>query len=129
MRSTVRTSGAPLPVGAYSQGVIAGNLLFTAGQIGMDPEGGRLEEGVRKQTARALANVIEILEAAGTGPDRIVKMNLYITDMADFAVVNEVYSDLMDEPFPARSVVEVSALPLGALVEIEAVAQIKEVHQ
>lgn len=129
MRKAVSTPFAPTPVGAYSQAVAAGNLLFTAGQIGLDPASGELVPGAGGQARRALENIRAILEEAGAGLDRAVKLNIYITDMSYYAVVNEVFSELMNEPWPARSVVEVSALPKGALVEIEAVAQLKEDHQ
>ncbi len=122
MRRTVRTVGAPLPVGAYSQAVISGDLVFTAGQIGIDPSTGALEEGLSAQTARALSNVREILREAGTDMDGVVKLNLYITDMSEFDLVNRIYSSFFEEPYPARSIVQAAALPLGALIEIEAVA-------
>ncbi|OPL19970.1 MAG: hypothetical protein AVO35_00495 [Candidatus Aegiribacteria sp. MLS_C] len=129
MRKVVISSGAPRPIGAYSQAVVAGGMLYTAGQIGIDPASGELVPGAGAQTRRAMENIRSILEEAGTGLDLAVKVSIYITDMSDFAVVNEVFSELMEEPWPARSVVEVSALPKGALVEIEAVAQIKEDHR
>jgi 2-iminobutanoate/2-iminopropanoate deaminase len=124
MRRTVRTVGAPLPMGAYSQAVISGDLVFTAGQIGIDPSTGVLEEGLSAQTARALSNVREILREAGTDMDGVVKLNLYITDISEFDLVNRIYSDFFEEPYPARSIVQAAALPLGALIEIEAVAVI-----
>ncbi|MBN2586454.1 MAG: RidA family protein [Candidatus Fermentibacteraceae bacterium] len=126
MRRTVRTVGAPLPVGAYSQAVISGDLVFTAGQIGIDPSTGMLEDGLSAQTARALSNVREILREAGTDMDGVLKLNLYITDMSDFDLVNRIYSSSFEEPYPARSIVQAAALPLGALIEIEAVAVIHE---
>jgi 2-iminobutanoate/2-iminopropanoate deaminase len=125
MRRTVRTENAPLPVGAYSQAVLSGGLVFTAGQIGLDPSSGLLEEGLEAQTERALDNLRAVLEAAGSGLDWVVRMNLYITDMAEFDLVNRIYSGRFEEPYPARSIIQASALPLGALVEIEAVASVK----
>jgi 2-iminobutanoate/2-iminopropanoate deaminase len=125
MRRIVRTDRAPLPVGAYSQAVIAGGLVFTAGQLGIDPDTGTLEEGIEAQTERALDNVGHILRAAGSDSDWVVRMNLYITDMSEFDLVNRIYSSRFEEPYPARSIVQAAALPLGALIEIEAVASIK----
>lgn len=125
MRRIVRTGRAPLPVGAYSQAVMAGGLVFTAGQLGIDPQTGILEEGIEAQTERALDNVEHILRAAGSDSDWVVRMNLYITDMSEFDLVNRIYSSRFEEPYPARSIVQAAALPLGALIEIEAVASIK----
>jgi 2-iminobutanoate/2-iminopropanoate deaminase len=124
MRHIVKTDEAPLPVGAYSQGVMVSGLIFTAGQIGLDPRTGKIAGDLEKQTEMALSNIQAVLEAAGSGMDWVVKMNLYITDMSDFETVNRIYSGRFRSPYPARSVVEVSGLPLGALVEIEAVAKI-----
>lgn len=125
LRRAVRTSRAPQPVGAYSQAVTSVNLVFTAGQIGISPETGLMAVGIEEQTRQALSNLEEILMEAGTGLDGIIKVNLYITDMSDFGLVNAVYSSRLREPFPARSLVEVSRLPLDALIEIEAVATIR----
>jgi len=125
MRKTVRTERAPMPAGAYSQAVISGRLVFTAGQIGIDPGKGTLATGARAQTAQALENIANVLREAGSGLDWVIRMNLYITDMADFEVINGVYSSVFSEPYPARSVVEVAALPLGAVIEMEAVAEVE----
>ncbi len=124
MRKIVETDEAPLPVGAYSQGVLASGMVFTAGQIGIDPLTGKLAGDIEKQTERALSNLQAVLEAAGSGMDWVVKMNLYITDMSDFQTVNRIYSQRFQRPYPARSVIQVSGLPLGALVEMEAVAAV-----
>ena len=118
----VFTPKAPKPVGPYSQGVKAGNLVFVSGQLGIDPETGELAEGLRAQAERALLNLREVLLAAGGDLGNVVKTTVYITDMSQFGLFNEIYSRLFPEPHPARSVVEVSALPLGALVEVEAIA-------
>ncbi len=123
---TVQTPKAPLPVGPYSQAVISKGFIFTAGQIGINPETGKLEEGIAAQTVKALNNIEAILVDAGSGMDSIIRTNLYLTDISDLAIVNDIYSRRFVAPFPARSVMAVSMLPLGALVEIETVAALKE---
>ena len=117
---------SPLPVGPYSQAVISKGFIFTAGQIGIDPEDGKLEEGIEAQTVQALNNLEAILLDAGSDMDSVVKINLYLADISDSAIVNDIYSRRFMAPFPARSAVAVSKLPLGALVEIEAIAALKE---
>lgn len=121
-RSIVTTDGAPGAIGPYSQAVRAGDLVFTAGQIGADPESGALEDGVAAQAERSLANLRAVLAAAGTGFERLVKVSIFLADMGDFDAVNEVYMATIPEPYPARSTVAVRALPKGALVEIEMIA-------
>jgi 2-iminobutanoate/2-iminopropanoate deaminase len=95
--------------------------VFTAGQIGLDPTTGKLVEGVENQTRQVLANLQAILEAAGSGPDRVVKTTIFLADMADFARVNTIYAETFGVDAPARSTVQAAALPLGALIEIEAI--------
>lgn len=119
---TIRTDKAPSPTGAYSQAAQAAGLVFTAGQIGLDPETGKLQEGIEAQTRQALKNVDAVLCVTGDGLDDAVKLTLYITDMSDYHTVDRVCSTVLKKPWPARSAVEVSSLPGGALVEIEAVA-------
>lgn len=121
-RTEVATNAAPGAIGPYSQGIRAGELVFTAGQIGIDPQGGELLDGVAAQAERALRNLAAILDAAGTTLERVVKTTIFLADMADFAAVNEVYARHFSPPYPARSTVAVRALPKGALVEIEAIA-------
>jgi 2-iminobutanoate/2-iminopropanoate deaminase len=117
------TEKAPAAIGPYSQGVIAGNLLFTAGQIALDPATGQLVAGdVTAQAERVLANLTAVLESAGTGWPNVVKTTVYLMDMADFPRVNEVYGRMIGDARPARSTVQVSGLPRGVLVEIDAVA-------
>lgn len=122
MRTQVQTNAAPAAIGPYSQAIRAGEFVFTAGQTGIDSGSGELAEGIRAQTERALRNLSAILDAAGTGLERVTKATIFLSDMADFAVVNEVYAGHFSPPYPARSTVAVAALPKGALVEIEAVA-------
>lgn len=122
----VRSDDAPEPVGAYSQAVESGGLLFMSGQIGLDPVSGQLVEGLEGQARRALSNLRAVLSAAGSCMQDVVKVTIYLTDMADFAKVNGIYADFFAPPYPARAVVEVSALPKGAVVEIEAIAIAEE---
>lgn len=117
----VESPRAPAPVGAYSQAVRHGGLVFVSGQLGMDTEG-RLAEGPAAQASLALDNLEAVLSAAGLGLDSVLKVTVYLADMEDFGKVNEVYAGRFGQPYPARAAVEVSALPRGALVEIEAVA-------
>ena len=117
------TEDAPAAIGPYSQGVTTGNLLFTAGQIALDPATGQLVQGdVTAQTERVLRNLTAVLESAGTGWPNVVKTTVYLMDMADFPRVNEVYGRMIGDARPARSTVQVSGLPRGVLVEIDAVA-------
>jgi 2-iminobutanoate/2-iminopropanoate deaminase len=121
-REPIRAEGAPAAAGAYSQAIRAGDLVFTAGQLGIDPVTGQLREGIAAQAEQALRNVAAILEAGESGLDRLVKVTVYLADIGDWPVLNEVYTRLVPEPFPARSAFAVRDLPLGGLVEIEAVA-------
>ena len=121
-REPIHSVAAPTAVGPYSQAVRAGDHVFTAGQVGVDPATGALADGVAAQAERALQNLAAILEAAGTRLDRVVKATIFLIDMADFAAVNQVYSAVFSAPYPARSTIAVRGLPLGALVEIECIA-------
>ncbi len=126
MKKIVKTNQAPAPVGPYNQAVVAGNFVFTAGQIAIDPVSGRLEENdVRKQTRRVIRNLQAVLEAAGSDLSRVVKTTVFLKDMNDFAAMNEVYAEFFTEDAPARSAVEVARLPKDVLVEIECVALLK----
>ena len=119
----VHTDGAPEASGPYSQAIIVGNLVFTAGQTPLDPATMKLVEGdVAAQTARALDNIRAVLEAAGTSLDNVVKTTVFLKDMNDFPAMNEVYARYFGDHRPARSTVEVARLPMDARVEIEAIA-------
>lgn len=122
VRAEVHTSAAPAAIGPYSQGVRAGGFVFTSGQIGADPSDGAMVDGVAAQADRALRNLAAVLAEAGSSLERVVKTTIFLTDMNDFATVNEVYARHLSAPFPARSTIAVKALPKGALVEIEMVA-------
>ncbi len=121
-REIIRTNSAPAPIGPYSQGVKAGQLVFTAGQVGIDPATGKLVEGLEAQARRVMANLAAILAEAGSSMDHIVKTTIFLTDMGHFAAVNAIYAAAFTGAPPARTTVAVSSLPAGALVEIEAVA-------
>lgn len=113
--------------GHYSPGVAAGGMLYVSGQLPIDPETGKIAEGgIREQTLQALANVGRVLAAAGLGRENVVMCHVYIPDMADWDAVNEVYAEFFGSHKPARAVVPTRALHHGALVEIEAVAEMKE---
>ena len=122
LREIIATERAPAAVGPYSQAVRVGNLVFTAGQIGIDPVLGQLRTGIAAQTRQALTNLQAVLEAAGSSLNQVVKTTIFLQDMADFATVNHIYGSSFTAAPPARSTVQVAALPLGALVEIEAIA-------
>ena len=119
---TIHTDHAPAAVGPYSQAVRAENLLITSGQLGLDPSTGVLPEGVEKQTRQSLENIGAILAGAGFSRTDVVKTTVFIRNMDDFARVNEIYASFFGEHKPARSCVEVSALPKNGLVEIEVIA-------
>lgn len=126
VRAEVHTSAAPAAIGPYSQGVRASGFVFTSGQIGADPSDGAIVDGVAAQADRALRNLAAVLAEAGSSLERVVKTTIFLTDMNDFAAVNEVYARHLSAPFPARSTIAVKALPKGALVEIEMVALLPE---
>jgi 2-iminobutanoate/2-iminopropanoate deaminase len=123
MTEVIKTDQAPAAQGPYSQGICAGGLVFTAGQAGLDPATGKLVGGgIVAETRRALTNLKGIVEAAGSSMDKAVKVTVYLQNVSDFAAMNAVYADFFGAMPPARSTVEVAALPLGALVEIDVVA-------
>jgi 2-iminobutanoate/2-iminopropanoate deaminase len=120
----LHTDQAPAAIGPYSQGIVAGGFLFTAGQIAIDPATGQVVAGdVVAQTHRVIANLEAILSAAGCSWQDVVKTTVYLHDMADFPRINEVYAKALGEARPARSTVQVSALPRGVLIEIDAIAK------
>jgi 2-iminobutanoate/2-iminopropanoate deaminase len=121
-RERIHSDAAPQALGPYSQGILAGDLIFTAGQLGGDPRTGELANGIEAQTLQALSNIASVLDAAGAGWADVVKTTVFLADMADFAAFNAVYAEVVEEPFPARSTVAAAALPKGALVEIDAIA-------
>ncbi|MBQ6060451.1 MAG: RidA family protein [Clostridia bacterium] len=118
----VHTEKAPAAVGPYSQAIRTGNLLLTSGQLGLDPETGALPEGIAAQAEQSLANIDAILAEAGFAKTDVVKTTVFIRNMGDFGIVNEIYARYFGDHKPARSCVEVSSLPKGGLVEIEVIA-------
>ncbi|MDE1853611.1 MAG: Rid family detoxifying hydrolase [Thaumarchaeota archaeon] len=121
MKEAVSSKSAPAPIGPYSQAVDAG-AVYCSGQVGVNPETGDLEEGIVAQTRRAVSNLEGVLAAAGLGLDNVVKTTVFMADLKEYAQMNEEYSKHFSAPYPARSTVQVSALPKGARVEIDAVA-------
>lgn len=122
-RHIIHTSNAPAAIGPYSQAVKLGGLVFTSGQIGLTPSGD-LVEGIEAQAKQAFTNLSEILREAGGSMSSVVKFTLFLTDLSDFATVNGIMQQFVQEPFPARSTVGVASLPKGALFEVEAIAQV-----
>jgi len=123
MKKIITTPKAPAPVGPYNQAIVSGNLIFTAGQIALDPETGKLvENDIRLQTQRVLENLKAVLEAAGADLSQVLKTTVFLKNMDDFTAMNEVYAQYFKENSPARSAVEVARLPKDVLVEIECIA-------
>ena len=123
--NVISTKQAPAAIGPYSQAIRVGNLLYTSGQIPIDPATGTfVEGGIKEQTRQSLTNVKAILEEAGAKMSDVVKTTVFMADMQDFADMNAVYAEFFTEPYPARSAVAVKTLPKGALVEIEVVAEV-----
>ena len=121
----ISTTKAPAAIGPYSQAIQVGNLVYTSGQIPIDPATGNfVEGGIKEQTRQSLTNVRAVLEEAGLTMANVVKTTVFMADMNDFADMNAVYADYFSEPYPARSAVAVKTLPKGALLEIEVVAEI-----
>ena len=125
-RKVISTSQAPAAIGPYSQAIRAGKFLFASGQLGLDPTTGNLQEGIEAQTRQALANLQAVLAEAGGGVENVVKTTIFLADMAHFATVNNLYAQVFQTEPPARSTVQVAALPKGGLVEIEIVALLDE---
>lgn len=124
-KEIIHTDQAPAAIGPYAQAIRVGNLIYTAGQGGLDPATGKLAEGVEAQAEQTMKNLAAVLEAAGSSFDQVVKTTIFLRYIKDFAAVNEVYASFFEEGnFPARSTVAAAALPMGALVEIEMVAEV-----
>jgi 2-iminobutanoate/2-iminopropanoate deaminase len=123
VKRSITGAGVPAAIGPYSPAIAAGDELYCSGQLGLDPETGALADGVAAQAEQAIANLGALLTAAGFGFADIVKTTIFLVDLADFATVNEIYGRALSQPYPARSTIQVAALPKGGLVEIEAIAK------
>jgi len=124
MRNIIKTNKAPAAIGTYSQAVESNGILFTSGQVGIDPETSEMVEGgVADQAIRVLKNIYAILSESGLDKTSIIKLNVFLKDLDDFSIVNDTFKEFFgDNEFPARTTVEVSELPLGALIEIDCIA-------
>ena len=121
-RVAVKTEHAPAALGPYSQAIQANGMVFLSGQLGLVPETGKLPEGIEEQTRQVMQNLAAVLQAAGSDMGRVVKTTIFLANMSDFSTVNAIYGQAFTDAPPARSTVEVAALPLGGLVEIKAIA-------
>ncbi|QIV96317.1 2-iminobutanoate/2-iminopropanoate deaminase [Allofrancisella inopinata] len=120
----INTVNAPQAIGAYEQAIVAGDFIYTSGQIGLKPDGNLIGESIKEQTIQVMENLKAVLEAAGSCLDKLVKVTIFIKDMDEFSVINEIYSSFFGDNYPARSCVEVSRLPKDVRIEIEAVAML-----
>lgn len=126
LKQSFNAPNVPEAIGPYCHAVKVGKMIFTSGQLGINPETGKLADGLEAQTIQALANLKTILEQAGSGMDCLVKTTVFVQNMSDFPTVNKLYGMLIPQPYPARSCVEVAKLPAGGLVEIEASAVMRD---
>ncbi|MDR1167237.1 MAG: RidA family protein [Deltaproteobacteria bacterium] len=124
MPTPVATSHAPQAIGPYSQAVSSGGLLFVSGQLPVDPQTGTMPADIAAQVKNSLSNVSAILRKAGSDLSKVLKVGVFLTDLGDFAAANAIYETFFKEPFPARTTVQVAALPKGAKVEIDAIAEL-----
>ena len=120
-KKMIHTDNAPAAIGPYSQAIVLGEMIFTSGQIPVAPDGS-VSSDISEQTMQALLNLKAVVEAGGSNFDKVIKTTVFITDMAQFGDINAVYSEFFKEPYPARSCVQVAALPKGVSIEIEAIA-------
>ncbi|MDR2460052.1 MAG: RidA family protein [Deltaproteobacteria bacterium] len=124
MPKKISTDSAPAAIGPYSQALVSGNLVFVSGQLPIDPKTGEMPADISAQVKNSLKNIQSIVEASGSSLTKVLKVSIFLTDLANFQTANEVYATFFKEPYPARSTVQISALPKGALVEIDAIAEI-----
>lgn len=120
----IKTDKAPAAIGPYSQAIISGNTVYCSGQIPINPETGEIPDGVANQAHQVFKNIKNLLEAAGTSIDNVIKTSVFIKDMNDFAEINAIYAEYFTEPYPARSCVEVARLPKDVLLETEVIAEL-----
>jgi reactive intermediate/imine deaminase len=121
MKTVIHSNDAPAAIGTYSQAVRAGDAIYVSGQIGLDPASMQLVEGIEPQIHRVFRNLEAIARAAGSGLERCVRMTVYLTDLSNFAKVNEIMAQYVPQPYPSRAAIGVASLPRGALVEIDAI--------
>ena len=120
----IKTNKAPMAIGPYSQAIVTNNMVFTSGQIPVNPATGEIPAGIEAQAEQVFANLKNILDASGSGIDKVIKTTVFMQNMSDFAAVNKIYETYFTEPYPARSCVEVAKLPKDVLIEVEAIAEI-----
>lgn len=120
----IKTNNAPAAIGPYSQAIVVNNMVFTSGQIPVNSVTGEIPEGIKAQANQVFMNIKNLLEASGSGIDKVVKTTVFIQNMSDFAVVNKIYETYFSAPYPARSCVEAAKLPKDVLIEVEAIAEI-----
>ncbi|HIP40066.1 MAG TPA: RidA family protein [Desulfocapsa sulfexigens] len=123
-KTIINTENAPAAIGPYSQAVRHGDTIYVSGQLPLNPETKQMDEDVSRQTEQSMNNIKAILQEAGVSMERVVRCGIFVTDLADFAAVNEVYATFFEGDYPARATVQVAALPLGAKVEIDAIAAV-----
>ena len=123
-KKCINTDKAPAAIGPYSQAVLHGQTLYVSGQLPLDPATKEMADDVRAQTRQSMKNIAAIVEAAGSSMDKVIRCGIFVTDLADFAAINEEYATFFSGDFPARATVQVAALPLGAQVEIDAIAMV-----
>lgn len=126
MKKSIKTKKSPGAIGPYSQALQSGNFVFCSGQIPLHPDGSMSKGDIREQTAQILENIKNIMEAADLSLNSIVKTTVFLTDLNDFQVMNEIYGKYFQEPYPARSTIQVAKLPKGSKIEIEAIAKIEQ---
>ncbi len=122
MKTVIKTTKAPAAIGPYSQAIEVNGMVYTSGVIPVNPENGEIPQGAKEQAKQALTNLSNLLEAAGTNMNQVIKTTVFIKEMDDFGTINDVYKDFFMEDFPARSCVEVARLPKDVLLEVEAIA-------
>ncbi len=120
----IKTNNAPLAIGPYSQAIVTNNMVFTSGQIPVNPLTGEISDKIDEQAHQVFINLKNLLESSGTSIDKVVKTTVFIKEMKDFAIINKIYETYFTEPYPVRSCVEVSKLPKDVLIEVEAIAEI-----
>ena len=120
----IKTNNVPSAIGPYSQAIVTNNMVFTSGQIPVNPLTGEIPDNIEEQTHQVFVNLKNLLEASGTSIDKVVKTSVFLQEMKDFAVVNKIYETYFKEPYPARSCIEVSKLPKNVLIEVEVIAEV-----